>query len=400
MPNACVVYRCAPEAEPGALDNEHACPEALCPRDRVPEYHDAHVVRAQVAGVDLPCGDAEFLAEFLVLERLHDIDLEVRGLVGLYKFFYDLADDRGLAGTGRAGDNDEFHAGTPAFFWAAWSLFGIADQLPAADLLPEIPEERIHAGHGADNIAFAVPRFEDGGHRPVLHHDPPVGDEREIGIVRDEDHGFLVLPQAGDDPFLVDAGVLHFIEKQDWCLADQDRIGDQERPGLAAREPGHPHGFGNLLPGKLVCKRYGAGDQALSPVIPRLNVEGEEPGDGEIRDDPGALGDERDGFFSRVAHEVFRGFLAVDKDAASRHRVILCEDLDIVDERGFPRAGRPYDREGVARADHDPVKSFLFPVPAGPGEHRQFVGLIAVHWQDHGLGWFKYFSYFANKLSL
>ena len=65
----------AAEAESGALDQEKVGALPLGPGDGIAHHHHPGVVRAEVAGVDLPRRDAELGREFLVLERPDDVDL-------------------------------------------------------------------------------------------------------------------------------------------------------------------------------------------------------------------------------------------------------------------------------------------------------------------------------------
>jgi len=80
---------------------------------------------------------------------------------------------------------------------------------------------------------------------------------------------FVVFSQTGYDPLLVDTGVLYFVEEQDRGPADKDGIGNQERPGLSPREPGHPHGCIDLLAGKFVGERESSVRQAPQSAVPR-----------------------------------------------------------------------------------------------------------------------------------
>jgi len=63
------------------------------------------VVRAEIAGVDLPRRDAELGREFLILERPDDVDLDVDDPVLPRKGADDLPDDGGLPGRRRPGDD-------------------------------------------------------------------------------------------------------------------------------------------------------------------------------------------------------------------------------------------------------------------------------------------------------
>ena len=76
MPNDWVVYGVQRRQRPALSMMRIPALRVLRPTDRVPQDHDAHVVRAEVARVHLAGRDAELLAEFLVLECPDHVDLE------------------------------------------------------------------------------------------------------------------------------------------------------------------------------------------------------------------------------------------------------------------------------------------------------------------------------------
>lgn len=102
----------AAEAEPGALDQEEVGALSPGPGDGVAHHHHPGVVRAEIAGVDLPRRDAELGRKFFILERPDDVDLDVDDPVLPRKGADDLPDDGGLPGRRRPGDDGELHAPT------------------------------------------------------------------------------------------------------------------------------------------------------------------------------------------------------------------------------------------------------------------------------------------------
>ena len=61
----------------------------------------------------------------------------------------------------------------------------------------------------------------------------------------------------------VDAGVLDLVEQHDRRVADDGRVGDQERAGLSARQLGHPARQRDRLAGELVGEAEGLRDRGL-----------------------------------------------------------------------------------------------------------------------------------------
>ena len=76
------------------------------------------------------------------------------------------------------------------------------------------------------------------------------------------------------------------------------------------------------------------------------------------------LSDESNGVLRGIFGEIVGRRRAVDEDASLRRRVPVREEFDVVDERGFPRAGGSDDADDVAHFQGKYVEEFFVPVPA------------------------------------
>ncbi len=187
----------------------------------------------------------------------------------------------------------------------------------------------------------------------------------------DEDDCFVPFPQSFDDAVFEDAGIFDFVEKDDRGVGDDDGVGDEEGTGLAAGEGTHPHGCGYFFSGEFVGKVYCFVHEAGAAEFPGPQVHGEEFCDCEVGEAFGVLGDHGDWFFRGVPDEVFGGFGSVDENFSSGDGVSLGENLDVVDECGFSRAGRADDGDGVSGTDGDFFEGFGISGTGGSRENGQ-----------------------------
>ena len=100
--------------------------------------------------------------------------------------------------------------------------------------------------------------------------------------------------------------------------------------------------------------------------------------DGQVGEERGVLRDQGDGIAGRVV-AIFRGRArAVDEDAPARRRIGVGEQLDVVDERGLARAGRPDDADHVAHPQVNALHGLGLARLAAPAEDRDGLDHISL----------------------
>ena len=152
--------------------------------------------------------------------------------------------------------------------------------------------------------------------------------------------------------------------------ANHRRVGDQQRPGLAARKLRHPVVHVDRLAGQLVGEVDRLLDQhgVFAAAGPHPRVRQQELAHRHVGEERGVLRDQGDGVARRIVAELGRGRLAVDQHAPAAGRVAVGEQFDVVDQRRLARAGRADDADDLSHLEVDAAEGFGSAVAAVAAE--------------------------------
>ena len=155
------------EAQPGGFHQQHVAVRLLGPTHGVAQHHDVAMVGAQLAGVDLAGGNAEFLGQQFVFVGVLHVELqEGHAAAGLQQLARGVTKHRGLAGRGRTGANGDSHA-------TSCNSSSVQPQ-PVAQLVPQGGKGVVQPVHVDRHAPLVVVGVEHLGDASALHDDAEV----------------------------------------------------------------------------------------------------------------------------------------------------------------------------------------------------------------------------------